>query len=157
MNSNNIKTNHLVYLLVLWVFHATLHLSSNENLKSSMFDTFWTFDFIPSTIKVEIFSFLLFSIENSKNYPMCIVVKQNWYSIIQIWHLIWTSKNDRAKMYGIEFDKQMHHFMCVNGFKWKKWMKKLTSNMKLSCKPHWSKSSHTCYKSIQFISCLLID
>jgi hypothetical protein len=120
LNSNNIKTYHLVYLLVLWVFHATLHLSSKENFKSSMFDTFWTFDFIPSTIKVEIFSFLLFSIENFKIYPMCIVVKQNWYSIIQIWHLIWTSKNDHAKMYDIAFDKQMHHFMCVNGFKWRK-------------------------------------
>ncbi len=78
---------------------------------------FW---FIPSTIKVKISSFLLFSIEKSKNYPMCIVVKQNWYSIIQIWHLIWTSKNDHAKMYDTTFDKQMHHFMCVNGFKWRK-------------------------------------
>jgi hypothetical protein len=62
---------------------------------------------------------LLFSIENFKMYPMCIV-KQNWYSIIQVWHLIWTSKNDHAKMYDIAFDKQMHHFMCVNGFKWRK-------------------------------------
>jgi hypothetical protein len=79
--------------------------------------SFWFYTFNNKSRNI---SFLLFPIEKCKNlshaYSCQTKLIFNYSNLTPNLNI----KNDHAKMYDIAFDKQMHHFMCVNGFKWRK-------------------------------------